>query len=98
MTVLSEAPSSSVGRRASGRAAGALVDQALFSLGNFVVLFAALHLLDLRGFGQCSVAYAVDLIVAAGVRPLALEVLLVRFAVCEGGERVRVGRQSAGAS
>jgi O-antigen/teichoic acid export membrane protein len=98
VTVVAEAPQSSVGHRASRRAVGSLVDQVLFSLGNFVVLFAALHLLDLNGFGQCSVAYAVDLVVAAAVRPMALEVLLVRFAVCDERERARAGRQSSGAA
>ncbi|MGQ0844961.1 MAG: hypothetical protein ACT4QF_12575 [Sporichthyaceae bacterium] len=76
----------------------ALVDQAVCSAGNFVVLLAALHLLDLRGVGSYTLAYGCAMWVLAIVRPLILEPTMIRFAAASPRQRRIATSRSAGAA
>jgi O-antigen/teichoic acid export membrane protein len=90
------------GRRASGtamgRAVAAFVDEALSSLQNFVIMFAALRYLPVRTLGWFTVAYTAALFFKALLRALLLEPLSIRFAGEDRGTLRRAGARAAGAS
>lgn len=80
------------------RSAGAIVDQAMSSLQNFVILFAALHYLDLSGVGSFTLAYTTDLLILSTVRSLVLEALTIRHTLDDIAERREAAASAAGAS
>lgn len=83
---------------ARGRALAALADQAVCSAGNFAVLLAALHLLDLGGVGAYTLAYGCATWTVAVVRPLVLEPVMVRFSAASPRERSIASSGAAGAA
>ncbi|MGQ0468135.1 MAG: hypothetical protein ACT4QG_22810 [Sporichthyaceae bacterium] len=83
---------------ARGRALAALTDQAVCSAGNFVVLLAALHLLDLAAVGAYTIAYGAAMWTLAVVRPLVLEPVMLRFAATAPREQSAAAAGAAGAA
>ncbi|HVX18471.1 MAG TPA: hypothetical protein VHA73_10615 [Acidimicrobiales bacterium] len=85
-------------RGAGVRAAGAIVDQALSSLQNFVVLFAALHYLSVGGIGEFTLAYTISLLALSTVRSLVLEPITIRFSAAGDRDRRSATASASGAS
>lgn len=84
--------------RMRARALSSFVDQAIASLTNFVVLFAALRLLSVSDLGRFTLAYATAFLVLGIVRPLALEPLTVRFAARSPEDRNAAAGKALGFS
>jgi len=85
-------------RRAGGRAVAVIVDEAISSLQNFIILFAALHYLSLIAIGEVTLAYLTVLLVKIVLRSLLLEPLTIRFSGAEPDERRTAGAQAVGAA
>lgn len=90
--------STSWGGRTRSRALGSIVDQMVCSAGNFLVLLAALHLLDLPGVAASTLAYTGVTYVLTIVRPLVVTPLVIRFTTASDAERARASGMAAGAS
>ncbi len=84
--------------KARNRAVASVIDQILCSAGNFLILLAALHLLDLPGVAACTLAYTAITLVLSIVRPLVLTPLVIRFTPATDAERHRASSMAAGAS
>ena len=81
-----------------GRAMGALFDQAICSLSNFVVVLASIRFLGLREVGAFALAYSWATLVIVAVRSLILEDLVINFTAVGHAERRQAIRGASGAA
>lgn len=84
--------------RSGVRAAATLLDEALSSLQNFVVLFASLHYLSVRDIGSFTLAYSGALLVESVLKTWLLEPLMIRFSVSPSATQRRATAEAAGAA
>ncbi|MPZ91962.1 MAG: hypothetical protein GEU68_10080 [Actinobacteria bacterium] len=77
---------------------GAIADQVLSSLTNYVVLLAALRSLSVTGIGRFTLAYTSTLLTLIIVRSLVLEPLTVRYTVVTAETRRKATADAAGTS
>lgn len=75
-----------------------MVDQAAYSLQNFLVLFAALRLLPLGPLGEYTLVSTLLILVQTSIRSLVLEPLTIRFSTASDADRRRAAAMAAGAS
>lgn len=76
------------------RVTAALVDQGAFSVQNFVVLFAALHWLDIGVLGRYTLISTFVILIQSSMRSLVLEPLTIRFSAAE----CRIHRHAVGSA
>ena len=74
------------------------MDEALSSLQNFVVLFAALRYLDVSALGQFTLAYTGALLLESVLRSFILEPLAIRFSAVDQNTLRLAARACLGAS
>lgn len=80
------------------RAVAALVDEATSSVQNYVVLFAALHVLSIADVGRFTLAYTAVILVEIVLKSLVLTSLNVHFAAGTADEQRAAGASAAGAT
>lgn len=78
--------------------AAGITDQFVSSLQNFIVVFAALHQLDLVALGEFTLAYSLVLLAMTTARSLVLEPLLIGYSSGDGRARQEASADASGAS
>lgn len=86
------------GRGRSRRAFAVLVDEAISSIQNFVILVAALHVLSLGDLGRFTLAYTLITLAEVVLKALVLTSLSLRFAAADPARQRRAGADAAGAT
>lgn len=86
------------GTRAAARALAFMIDEALSSLQNFVIIFAALRYLSIGTLGVFTLVYTAALLVESVLRSFVLMPLSIRYSHMGSREQRRAGKRAVGAA